>query len=64
MRNAFTADGRAAEIGTYAFGFSWGSWAALLLATILFCVGMRGEAVRASWASREGEAPAAEGRST
>ncbi|KAL1842781.1 hypothetical protein VTJ49DRAFT_4266 [Mycothermus thermophilus] len=37
MRNAFRAEGRDASIGSYAFGFSWGAVAALLLATILFC---------------------------
>ncbi|KAI5867496.1 SUR7/PalI family-domain-containing protein [Durotheca rogersii] len=41
MRDAFLASGRNAEIGRYAFGFSWGSWTALFLATILFCVGIR-----------------------
>ncbi|KAI1204881.1 SUR7/PalI family-domain-containing protein [Annulohypoxylon truncatum] len=42
LRNAFMADGRDASLGRYAFGFSWGSWTALLIATILFCVGIRG----------------------
>ncbi|KAH0426926.1 cortical patch protein [Colletotrichum kahawae] len=42
-RNAFRAQGLEAEIGTYAFGFSWGAWAALLIATVLFCMGIRGE---------------------
>ncbi|KAI0894008.1 SUR7/PalI family-domain-containing protein [Annulohypoxylon nitens] len=42
LRNAFIADGRDATLGRWAFGFSWGSWAALLIATILFCVGIRG----------------------
>ncbi|KAL2258827.1 hypothetical protein VTK26DRAFT_7704 [Humicola hyalothermophila] len=36
MRDAFRADGRDASVGPYAFGFSWGSWAALTLSTILF----------------------------
>lgn len=31
-----------ASIGTYAFGFAWGAWAALLIATVLFCLGVRG----------------------
>ncbi|KAK3693704.1 SUR7/PalI family-domain-containing protein [Podospora appendiculata] len=39
MRNAFVADGRDASVGTYAFGFSWGAWTALLISTILFCIG-------------------------
>jgi hypothetical protein len=41
MRNVFIASGRDASVGTYAFGFSWGAWAALLIATVLFCAGMR-----------------------
>ncbi|KAI1496631.1 SUR7 protein [Biscogniauxia marginata] len=41
MRNAFLAAGRDASLGQYGFGFSWGSWAALLVATVLLCVGMR-----------------------
>jgi len=39
MRNAFAEDGRSASLGAYAFGFAWGSWAALLVATVLFCIG-------------------------
>ncbi|KAK1829497.1 SUR7/PalI family-domain-containing protein [Podospora conica] len=38
-RDAFIADGREASLGTWAFGFAWGSWAALLMATVLFCIG-------------------------
>ncbi|KAK4229970.1 SUR7/PalI family-domain-containing protein [Podospora fimiseda] len=38
MRNAFVADNRSAEFGSYAFGFSWGAWGALLISTILFCM--------------------------
>jgi len=41
MRNAFRGAGRSANLGHYAFGFSWGSWAALLIATVLFCLAMR-----------------------
>lgn len=41
-RNAFLADGRDASLGAWAFGFAWGSWAALLIATVLFCVVGRG----------------------
>ncbi|KAI0018128.1 SUR7/PalI family-domain-containing protein [Xylariomycetidae sp. FL0641] len=41
MRNEFHRDGRSAHLGQWAFGFSWGSWAALLIATVLFCMGMR-----------------------
>jgi hypothetical protein len=40
-RDAFSAADRDAEIGIYAFGFSWGAWAALFLALFLFCVGIR-----------------------
>ncbi|KAI0125414.1 SUR7/PalI family-domain-containing protein [Xylariales sp. AK1849] len=40
-RNAFLADGRDAEIGRYAMGFSWGAWAALLISTVLLCLGTR-----------------------
>ncbi|KAK4162503.1 SUR7/PalI family-domain-containing protein [Cladorrhinum sp. PSN259] len=43
MRNAFTADNRSASLGRYAFGFSWGAWAALLISTILFCVARRSQ---------------------
>ncbi|KAI2611856.1 SUR7/PalI family-domain-containing protein [Hypoxylon sp. NC1633] len=49
MRNAFLANGRDASLGRYAFGFSWGSWAALLIATVLFCVGIRGAGGDASY---------------
>ncbi len=41
MRNVFTGEGRAAKVGSYAFGFSWGSWAALLIATALFFAASR-----------------------
>ncbi|KAI8632732.1 SUR7/PalI family-domain-containing protein [Xylariaceae sp. FL1651] len=43
MRNEFTSVGRSASIGTYAFGFTWGAWAALLIATVLFFVNIRGK---------------------
>ncbi|KAH8908068.1 hypothetical protein BR93DRAFT_592710 [Coniochaeta sp. PMI_546] len=39
-RDAFNQAGRDASIGRWAFGFSWGSWFALLLASILFCMAM------------------------
>jgi len=42
-RNAFHSDNRSAKIGPYAFGFAWASWAALFLATLLYCLGMRGD---------------------
>ena len=40
-RNAFLASGRDASIGQYAFGFTWGAWAALLIATVLFFLNLR-----------------------
>ncbi|KAF4464357.1 cortical patch [Fusarium albosuccineum] len=42
-RNAFKSDGRSASLGRYAFGFAWGSWAALFIATVLFFLGLRGD---------------------
>ncbi|KAL8290699.1 hypothetical protein RB597_008778 [Gaeumannomyces tritici] len=42
MRDAFLAAGTDAHIGTYAFGFAWGAWAALLIATGLLAAGVRG----------------------
>lgn len=41
MRDRFNGAGRTATIGKYAFGFSWAAWFALLIATILFCLGIR-----------------------
>ncbi|KAK4156750.1 SUR7/PalI family-domain-containing protein [Chaetomidium leptoderma] len=38
MRNVFVSAGREASLGRYAFGFSWGAWALLLISTILFCL--------------------------
>ncbi|KAK5633992.1 hypothetical protein RRF57_009706 [Xylaria bambusicola] len=43
MRDQFNSVGRDARIGTYAFGFTWGAWAALFIATVLFCIGVRGK---------------------
>lgn len=40
-RNAFRADGRDANIGVWAFGFSWGAWAALFISLVLYCIGTR-----------------------
>jgi len=42
-RDAFKDEGRSASLGRYAFGFVWGAWAALFIATILFCLGLRGD---------------------
>jgi len=48
-RDAFHRAGRDATLGRYAFGFSWGSWFALLLASILFCLAMgRGDSAPAA----------------
>ncbi|KAH8662527.1 actin cortical patch SUR7/pH-response regulator pali [Xylariales sp. PMI_506] len=47
-RDAFRNDGRDANIGTYAFGFTWGAWAALFIATVLLCAGSRGDKTRSS----------------
>lgn len=38
-RDQFRANGRAANIGAWAFGFEWAAFTCLLLATIFFCVG-------------------------
>ncbi|KAL3954650.1 hypothetical protein ACCO45_010213 [Purpureocillium lilacinum] len=40
-RDQFHDDGRDASIGSYAFGFLWGSYAGLLIAVVLFALGMR-----------------------
>ncbi|KAI1277278.1 SUR7/PalI family-domain-containing protein [Xylaria sp. FL0933] len=42
MRDQFNSVGRSAQIGRYAFGFTWGAWAALFIATVLFFLGIRG----------------------
>ncbi|RXG45471.1 hypothetical protein VDGE_02782 [Verticillium dahliae] len=47
-RDEFRSADRSANIGTYAFGFSWGAWAALFLATIAFCFGLRGDKTASS----------------
>lgn len=56
MRDVFQADGRDASVGAYAFGFSWGAWVALLLGTILLCMGVRSR--------KDKNAPAARWRRT
>lgn len=40
-RNAFQAAGISASLGRYAFGFTWGAWAALFLAMIFLCLGAK-----------------------
>jgi len=39
MRNVFQANNIPASLGRYAFGFTWGAWAAMFLATILLFLG-------------------------
>ncbi|KAI0162302.1 SUR7/PalI family-domain-containing protein [Xylariaceae sp. FL1272] len=43
MRNVFHQANRSASIGKYAFGFTWAAVAAVLIATVLFCIGIRGK---------------------
>lgn len=38
-RNSFRNAGLSASIGRYAFGFSWGAWAAMFLSSIFLCLG-------------------------
>jgi len=38
-RNRFRAAGLHAQIGRYAFGFTWGAWAAMFLATLFLFLG-------------------------
>ena len=40
-KDAFEAEGRTAKLGPYAFGFAWGGWASVVLATVLFCLNIR-----------------------
>jgi len=40
MRDVFNAAGMNASIGKYAFGFSWGAFACMAVATILFMMGV------------------------
>lgn len=40
-RDAFLREDRTASLGKYAFGFTWGAWAALFIATVLFFLGTR-----------------------
>lgn len=42
-RNAFVEDDRDAEIGSYAFGLSWGAFGAIFVAIVLFCLGGRAD---------------------
>jgi len=38
-RNEFKSAGMAASVGRYAFGFTWGAWAAMFLATLFLFMG-------------------------
>lgn len=38
-RNAFRSNGQTASLGRYMYGFTWGTWAAFFIATLLFCIG-------------------------
>lgn len=38
-RNHLNNAGQNAHLGRYAYGFTWGTFAAWLIATVLFCVG-------------------------
>jgi len=38
-RNAFKQNSQQAQLGVYAYGFTWGSFACYLIAMVLFCVG-------------------------
>ncbi|KAI3327349.1 SUR7/PalI family-domain-containing protein [Xylariaceae sp. AK1471] len=42
MRDHFQSVGRSASIGQWAFGFTWGAWAAIFIATVLFFAGIHG----------------------
>ncbi|EAQ89572.1 hypothetical protein CHGG_06191 [Chaetomium globosum CBS 148.51] len=60
MRDVFIREGRDASLGRYAFGFSWGAWALLLISTILFCLARN---KRKDTAATVAPAPGAAGRS-
>lgn len=40
MRNALRRGGINASVGRYAFGFTWGAWAAITIASFLLCAGV------------------------
>ena len=40
-KDHFKDEGREAKLGPYAFGFAWGGWAAVFIATMLFCLNIR-----------------------
>lgn len=51
-RNVFNHNGISTSLGRYAFGFTWGAWAAMFLATVMLFVGCglggRNESTRTS----------------
>ncbi len=47
-RNVFLANNRNAQIGTNAFGFSWGAWFLLIFATVLLHLRMKGDRTKTS----------------
>ncbi|KAI0118381.1 SUR7/PalI family-domain-containing protein [Nemania sp. FL0031] len=54
MREQFQSVGRSATLGVWAFGFTWGAVAALLLSTALFWLGIRSGDSPATGGSRWG----------
>jgi hypothetical protein len=38
-RSAFRKNGQDAQIGTYAYAFTWSAFVCFLISTVLFCVG-------------------------
>ena len=40
MRDAFRDAGRDASLGRYAFGFTWAAWTCILLATVIYFLGV------------------------
>ncbi|GAB0136094.1 hypothetical protein EsDP_00004411 [Epichloe bromicola] len=53
-RDRFRDAGREATLGRYGFGWIWGSYAALLIATVLFALGIRGDKSQANGGSGGG----------
>lgn len=43
LRDSLNANGHASLLGKYAFGFTWASFACVFLATMIFCLGVRGD---------------------
>ncbi|GAO15461.1 uncharacterized protein UV8b_02206 [Ustilaginoidea virens] len=61
-RDRFHDAGRDASLGAYGFGWVWGSYAALLLATILFALGIRGDGSSGGVFGRKPSTRSLEGR--